>query len=674
MTDSSTLKAYLIETKRLTEEAVSRAEDYALTANMSFGEAIIFLKMMNYKSMGQVLAEMFQKPYLPLLEKAPADIARTKVPLNAAEALHVFPLSFDVTSSTMTLAVADPSDPQLIKNLRTGISSSMTFDLTVASRSEIHKAIDVYYKGKPYVPEKELSLPQGFTIVSSDKKSRQALDLDEESRSGSRILLVEPDLERSRALMTLLRREGFSNIQWVSSLKEAVKAADEELVDKLVVNGRLYKSGSQGMKKNSFAPLLPITSFYNIRNMLLGQEYPYSQMSEALLSLVSFIIRRSLQNEEEPLEEIVNTARYCKLLAIRMGLPAIQVDGAVLAAWLTAPGLGKVIHEHMPSPYPLQEIFGNEGNAALPVEIEARILRLVKRYQSLKKSRPEIASDIDKVRRELSTAADEAREKSLLETFLNVIKDEEFLKNAGRIQRRILIVDPEYSPDSALAFRLSNDGYEVVGMKGAREAAKIILDTGSDLVISEVTLADMEGIRFCRALRDNSATAHIPFFFLTQDRGDRLATQCLEAGADDFFFKPPDLEMISIKIRNILALKNARGVRRGISGTLQDMSFTDIIQSLTIGEKDVEIQLAHEGKTGVIYIQQGEVIYAQTQGLEGPDAFYRMMTWPDGEFEITACASIPARNIYENAMSLLMEGARMADESGDGNEKKVLPV
>ncbi len=56
------------------------------------------------------------------------------------------------------------------------------------------------------------------------------------------------------------------------------------------------------------------------------------------------------------------------------------------------------------------------------------------------------------------------------------------------------------------------------------------------------------------------------------------------------------------------------------------------------------------------------------------DAFYRMMTWPDGEFEITACASIPARNIYENAMSLLMEGARMADESGDGNEKKVLPV
>ena len=120
--------------------------------------------------------------------------------------------------------------------------------------------------------------------------------------------------------------------------------------------------------------------------------------------------------------------------------------------------------------------------------------------------------------------------------------------------------------------------------------------------------------------------------------------------------------MMSIKIRNILTLKNSRGAKRGISGTLRDMSFTDIIQSLTTGEKDVEIQLASGGRKGVIYIQQGEVIYAQAQGMEGQDAFYRLMTWQDGEFEITACTAVPPRNIYESAMSLLMEGARIADE------------
>ncbi len=676
MKDSSLLKNHLIDSNRLAPEMIARAEDYALTAGMSLDEAIIFLKLMDYSAMGQSLSELFQKPYVPLLDKAPPDIARTKVPLNAAESLHIFPLSFDVKSNTLMLAVSDPSDPLLMKDLRTGVSSSMTFEITCASRSEIHLAIDVYYKGKPYVPAKELSLPQDFTIVSRDKKSREVLDLDDESaKSGGKILLLEPDMERSRALISLLKREGFPHVRWVSSMKEAVKAFEEEPAERLVVNGRVFKfKGSQAQQSSFNGIPSSIISFYNIRNMLLGQEYPYVRMSEALLSLVSFMIRKGLQKDEELLADIVTTARYCKLLAMRMGLSVIQVDGAVLAAWVSAPVIGKIVYDHISSPYPLEDIFSGEEKSAGAPAVEVLILKLVKKYQALKKKSPEIAADMDRVRKELSTAQDIDEEKSLLEAFLNVIKDEEFLKDAGRIQRRVLIVDPENSRDSALAIRLSNDDYEVVGLKGAREAAKMILESGADLVISEINLADMEGIRFCRALRENSATAHIPFFFLTREQGDRLATQCLEAGADDFFVKPPDLEMLSIKIRNILALKNARGARRGVSGTLKDMSFTDIIQSLTIGEKDVEIQLQHGNKKGTVYIQKGEVIHAQAQGLEGQAAFYRLMTWPDGEFEITASATVPSRNIYESAMSLLMEGARIADESGEADELSVFPV
>lgn len=665
------LKSYLIDSKRLTEEVIARAEDYALTANITLDEAIIFLKLLNYQALGQCLAEIYQKPYFPLLGKVPLDITRTKISQNAAESLHVFPLTFDVKANTMTLAVSDPSDPDLMKKLRTSVSSSIVFDITVASKSEIRMAIDVYYKGRPYIPERELSLPQGFTIVSANKKSKETLDLDEESKSGSRILLLEPDLERSRALITLLRREGFPHVKWVASLKEAAKAVEEEPVDRLVANGRTFKPQGNWLKQLSLDAMPSMLSFYNIRNMLLGQEYPYVRMSEALFSLVSFMIRRSLQNDEEQLAYIITTARYCKLLAMRMGLPVIQVDGAVLAAWLSTPEIGKVIYEHISSPYPLAEIFETEEKLPHPVGMESRILRLVKKYQILKKTSTEMANDIDKVRKELCPPDDVARDRSLLEAFLNVIKDEEFLKDAGRSRRRILMVDPDYSPDSALALRLSNDGYEVIGVSDAGTAAKIILDSGADLVISEVNLPGTEGMRFCRALRKNTAAAHLPFFFLTQEQGDRLDTQCLEAGADDFFRKPPELEMLSIKIRNILALKNSRGTRSGISGTLADMSFTDIIQSLTTGEKDVEIQLQRGNKKGVIYIQQGDVIYAQAQGLEGQDAFYRMMTWQEGEFVITACTAVPPRNIYESAMSLLMEGARIADEAQVQDESSV---
>ena len=665
MIDNTTLKKLLIKSGRLTDEMIARAEDYALTSGMTLDESVIFLKLINYASLGLLLSDFYQKPYLPLMGKAPPDTVKAKIPLKTAEALHVFPLEYDPKDNNLKVAVCNPDDADLMKNLRRSVSSSTGLDVLVASRSEIHMAIDVYYKGRTYIPERELHLPKGFTIVSQDKKTRESLDLDEETKSGSRILLMEPDLERSRALITLLRKEGFVNVRWVSSVQEAVKVIEEEPVDRVVANGRVFKPQGSAMKQLTRSVKSSLMSFYNIRNMLLAQEYGYPQMSGALIALVTFVVRNTLRERQDLLSEIITAARYCKLLAMRVGLPAISVDGAVLAAWLSAPEIGKLIYEHMPSPYPLDEIFGPTGQTPQKTGIEAAILLLVRNYLELKKTFPEIAGDMDKVRKALSLSKSAMEEKDLLEAFLNILKDEEFLKDVGRSRRRILVVDADYSPDSALALRLMNDGYEVVGVSDARQAVKIIFDSGADLVISEVNLPQTDGLRFCRALRENTASAHLPFFFVAQEEGERLATQCLEAGADDFFKKPPDLEMLSIKIRNILALKSSRGTKQGISGALKDMSFTDIIQSLTTGDKDVEIRLHSGSRKGVIYIQQGEVIYAQAQEVEGQDAFYRMMTWVEGEFEIKACSALPARNIFESAMSLLMEGARMADDESE---------
>jgi DNA-binding response OmpR family regulator len=662
MMDNTLLKKTMIESGRLDENQIARAEDYALTAGMTLEESVIFLKLLNYSALGQCLAEIHQKPYFPLLGKSPIDIARSKVSLKTAESLLVFPLDYEAKSNTITLAVSNPEDPEVIKQLRKAIPSSMTLEVAVASKPEILMAIDVYYRGRPYIPEPELHIPKGFLIVSRDAKSRETPDFDEEAKSGSRILLLEPDLERSRALMTLLRREGFPNVKWAASVKEALRACDEEPVDRIVVNGRTFKSQGNTIKQLSRHLNPSMMSFYNIRNLLLAQEHPYAQMSASLTSLVAFIIRRALHDQEERLSEVIATARYCKLLAMRIGLPAVMVDGSVMAAWLSVPGIGRIIYDHMASPYSLDEIFESDETATASARMEVQILRIVKKYQSLKKEMPEMAGDMDKVRKNIALASGKPEDRALLEAFLNVIKDDEFLKDVGRSQRRILIVDPDYSQDSALAIRLSNDGYEVIGVADAKAASQVIFNSGTDAVISEVNLPGTDGLQFCRALRENSASARLPFFFLADEEGERIATQCLEAGADDFFKKPPDLEMMSIKIRNLIALKSTRGTRSGISGTLKDMSFTDIIQSLTTGDKDVEIRLQSGNQKGVIYLQQGEVIYAKAQGAEGQDAFYRMMTWQDGEFEITACHAIPPRNIYESAMSLLMEGARIADD------------
>ena len=138
-------------------------------------------------------------------------------------------------------------------------------------------------------------------------------------------------------------------MRWASSMKEAIKMIGEEPADRMVVNVRAFKSqgGTLRQLPDGMASFL---TFYNIRSMLLGQEYPYAQMSEALLALVSFVIRKALHDDRSQLEQIAATARYCKLLAMRLGLPVTVVDGAVLAAWLCAPGIGRASTRRCPAP------------------------------------------------------------------------------------------------------------------------------------------------------------------------------------------------------------------------------------------------------------------------------------------------------------------------------------
>ncbi len=668
MKDVSGFSQHLIASGRLSEDQLARAQDYALTMDMPLDEAIVFLKMLSHAALGEALSEMHFRPYRPLLHEAPQQAAKKKLPARTAQSLKVFPYRYDEKTATLVLASDDPHDPELHKNITRSIGTPVNLEFTVASASEILTAIGVHYQGKAYVPERELEVPKGFTIVTSDRKTREGMDLEEEPQSGSKMVLLEPDLDRARALLTLLRREGYPDVRWAASAKDAAALLAEKQADMIVANGRYFKPHGTWTRDIPADVLPHFISCYNLRTMLLGQEYPYAQMSEALISLVMFIVRRAVKDQDQ-LGQIVTKARYCKLLSMRMGLASVQVDGVVLAAWLSAPGVGPMIREHLAAPYPLEDILDLEEQKAIRGRVEAQILALVNKYMDMKKTRPEIAGDMDRVRRELGARGDGATDKSLLEAFLNVIKDEEFLKNAGRAGGRVLVVDPESSKESALALRLANDGYDVTVVADAHQAARVVFDMGADLVISEVTLPKTDGLQFCRVLRQNPSSAGIAFFFLTAEEGAKLAAQCLEAGADDFFRKPVDLDMLSLKARNILNLKAARGARRGITGTLQDMSATDIIQTLTIGEKDVEVHFTNsQNQKGVIYIRQGEIIHAQTDRMEGQEAFYRLMAWQDGDFEITTSTNFPNRTIHDSAMSLLMEWARLADEAGVGGQ------
>jgi DNA-binding response OmpR family regulator len=387
-------------------------------------------------------------------------------------------------------------------------------------------------------------------------------------------------------------------------------------------------------------------------------------MSSALINAVSYLVKTRLASEPDLIKEIANSARYGKLLASRMGLDQRQVDGIVLAAWCSGGGLGEDFLKQVPFPYGLEEIFSAEGKEHEEARVESGILSLVSRYLTLQKGDPGAAKDMQRLRKELQGTRSTSETEVMIEAFLKVIKEEELLGRVGEgAAGRVLIVDPTESPVSPCALRLNNEGYEVEVVQRAKDALSRAVQGKADLILSELQLEDAKGLQLCRAIKGREPTASIPFLFLTSERGEGLQAECLEAGAEEFFVKPPDLDVLSLKIKRLLGTKQADTKTRGVHGSLSEMKPADFLQTLSAAEKNVEVRLERAKERGCIFMQKGEVVHSATGSLSGEEAFFALMAWNDGTFEIVSCSDFPGRTIQSPLMSLLIEGYRRVDES-----------
>jgi DNA-binding response OmpR family regulator len=76
-----------------------------------------------------------------------------------------------------------------------------------------------------------------------------------------------------------------------------------------------------------------------------------------------------------------------------------------------------------------------------------------------------------------------------------------------------------------------------------------------DLIISDVMMPGMDGIEFCRQIKEDIETSHIPFLLLTAKDALESRIEGVESGADYYFAKPLSIQLLTLTIRNILNQK-----------------------------------------------------------------------------------------------------------------------
>lgn len=126
---------------------------------------------------------------------------------------------------------------------------------------------------------------------------------------------------------------------------------------------------------------------------------------------------------------------------------------------------------------------------------------------------------------------------------------------------KVLLVDD--SDDFREFMRDVLTDYQVIEAVNGQDAWQKIIEVRPDVILSDVMMPVMDGIELCRMVKSNEETASIPFVMLTARLAAEHRVEGLESGADDYIIKPFNIDMLNLRIRNLLGWAR-RSARRSI--------------------------------------------------------------------------------------------------------------
>ena len=159
----------------------------------------------------------------------------------------------------------------------------------------------------------------------------------------------------------------------------------------------------------------------------------------------------------------------------------------------------------------------------------------------------------------------------------------------------ILLIEDQAAMRENLALMLQMEGYMVVeaenGKIGVEKARKQI----PDLILCDVMMPELDGFGVLQALRADSATATIPFIFLTA-KGEKLDQRAgMNLGADDYLVKPVarDEVLAAISARLARQQQQNRRLQDELSKVKLSPDFTSPspLEALGLSPREAEVLL-----------------------------------------------------------------------------------
>jgi len=119
----------------------------------------------------------------------------------------------------------------------------------------------------------------------------------------------------------------------------------------------------------------------------------------------------------------------------------------------------------------------------------------------------------------------------------------------------MLIVDDNEEMLNFLSSSLT-DKYSILTAEDGIEALNKLKENEVTLIVSDWMMPRMDGVEFCKAIRTNQATSHIPFILLTAKTDTNSKIEGMDCGADAYIEKPFSMQYLEACIKNLVDLRN----------------------------------------------------------------------------------------------------------------------
>ncbi len=117
---------------------------------------------------------------------------------------------------------------------------------------------------------------------------------------------------------------------------------------------------------------------------------------------------------------------------------------------------------------------------------------------------------------------------------------------------KILVADDDNAMLDTLALLLESAGYQVIRAENGLEAVELAKKELPSLIMLDIHMPELDGLKACKALKANLVTKAIPVVMLTVDGRINEIKRAISYGAKTYITKPSSKDEILKVVKSIL--------------------------------------------------------------------------------------------------------------------------